>query len=936
MRRERGNGRLLGLLLLLAMLRDARAQDYCVDHYWVPGTGARGTTEESCQSMQPKDGWCGESASNCEGSCGGVWCTASPCVDVDNGLMGRFSYTCASIGDNLDKCTGYDANGFVAGDMCCQCGGGALQLHVLPSHALQFGQGTSEYELQLDPLGATAVAGFWTLSAWAMYTADYDGCKRLMHSRWWSGAAILGTTGNGCEGQIGWPSTADTWEWVSETFDTGGVVPSSTVWFVGYNQGNTAGNSYITDLQITGPDGSTWLNDGTFDGGVHMSLWSQPASQGAYSVVSTPQRDCPSCVVCPAGRYSGGTGCSVCPAGSVTDTFGEPGAATCAACPPGRYSQAPQLACRDCSAGSFTNTLDQPGATNCSTCPAGQYSPSVPESCQPCPIGQYTDVPNSTNCTLCGAGSMTDTHDRPGATRCDVLGRNCAGKVHCEWVEGPARFLCAFGSSLAHEGYRALQPWEFDLVGDVYNDGNMTLVLTESQPDQMGLARYRLPDPPQWLTGMFAVQFEMYVGDGNGADGMCVNLGDQSPASVAEDGVAMGVSLCFDEHPNAAFENGVDLFVNGVAVWEERAECNSGCHPMTLFEDARWHDVELTIASDATGGMTIAFEFDDGVLNGTAHVDNFERLTDQESWLMFSARTGGATNNHWVRNVAIREGGVQSSSNLTLRSFASPTCSAGSGGAVTGSFVLGGSNVDYPGFGCLAGENHQTLEDRSLQECQAACSEWSECKSFDFYVGRTGHTCSLSTANFQMVGSTTETADCRYYERTGSTGGDIQPPKLGVAFSSDFLCELSPPSPAPSRKVVHAPPALRAVARVVQRQDLERLDGLPHAVAAKRVGLNLPCYERLLTAMNDNATKQLGEVALATMKDFEYVGCGEEQPPAQSAEKCLRPDYVADGPESAYWAAILANQSCHSTSMVDEALARLRAKFAGCAGVEHL
>ena len=51
---------------------------------------------------------------------------ATPCTDTDNGLMGRFSYTCASIDDNLDKCTGYDANGFVAGEMCCQCGGGAI------------------------------------------------------------------------------------------------------------------------------------------------------------------------------------------------------------------------------------------------------------------------------------------------------------------------------------------------------------------------------------------------------------------------------------------------------------------------------------------------------------------------------------------------------------------------------------------------------------------------------------------------------------------------------------------------------------------------------------------------------------------------------------------------------------------------------------------
>lgn len=857
MGRERGNGPLPPrvLLLLVAMLRDARAQDYCVDHYWVPGTGARGTAEESCHSMQPKDGWCGESASNCEGGCAGVWCTAAstgtssdtagtssdttaPCVDVDNGLMGRFSYTCASIGDNLDKCTGYDANGFVAGDMCCQCGGGALQVHVLPSHALRFGQGDSEYELQLTSLGADAVAGVWTLSAWAMYTPDFDGCKKLLHSRWWSGTTILGTTGSGCDGQIGWPSTAGTWERVSETFDTEGVVPSSMVWFVGYSQSNTAGNSYVTDLQITGPDGSTWINDGTFDGGSHMSLWNPTASYGTFSVVSTPQRSCPSCIVCPAGRYSGvvgGTGCSLCPAGSVTNTFDQPGATTCALCPPGRYSQSPQLACRDCSAGSFTDTLDEPGATNCSVCLAGQYSPSPHESCQQCPIGQYNDAPNRTNCTLCRAG-VTDTHDRPGATRCDMPGRTCAGKVQCEWVEGPARFLCAFGSSLVHKGYRVVLPWEFDLVGDAHNDGNTTLVLTTTQGDQMGLARYRLATPPQWLTDVFTVRFEMYVGDGNGADGMCVNLGDQSPASTAEDGVATGVSLCFDEHPNSDFENGVDLYVDGVVVWEERAECSHGdCHPMTLFEDARWHSVELTVSPDATGGMTVAFEFDDGTLNGTAHVDDFDLPPGQESWLMFSARTGGLTNNHWVRNVAIREGGATPSDvpeeataeggyNLTLRSFASPTCSVASGGPA------------------------------------------------------------------------------------GSTGGDMYPPKLGVAFSSDFLCGLPASSPASSRKIVHAPPDLRAVARVVKREHLEGLDGLPDAIAAKRIGLSLQCYERVLAAMNNSATKE--EVPLVTLQEFEYVGCGEEQPATQDTETCISADYMPDGPESAYWAAILSNQTC--------------------------
>ena len=80
-------------------------------------------------------------------------------------------------------------------------------------------------------------------------------------------------------------------------------------------------------------------------------------------------------------------------------------------------------------------------------------------------------------------------------------------------------------------------------------------------------------------------------------------------------------------------------------------------------------------------------------------------------------------------------------------------------------FTLGGSNKAYPGYGCLSGMNDVKLSDHTLAQCEAACVARSTCKSFDFYVGRTGHTCSLSDSNFADVGSTTSTTDCRYYEK---------------------------------------------------------------------------------------------------------------------------------------------------------------------------
>jgi hypothetical protein len=84
------------------------------------------------------------------------------------------------------------------------------------------------------------------------------------------------------------------------------------------------------------------------------------------------------------------------------------------------------------------------------------------------------------------------------------------------------------------------------------------------------------------------------------------------------------------------------------------------------------------------------------------------------------------------------------------------------------SFTLGGSNTAYPGYGCLSSANDVTLSDYTLAECEAACVARSTCKSFDFYVDRTGHTCSLSDSNFADVGSTTSTTDCRYYEKVAA------------------------------------------------------------------------------------------------------------------------------------------------------------------------
>jgi len=93
------------------------------------------------------------------------------------------------------------------------------------------------------------------------------------------------------------------------------------------------------------------------------------------------------------------------------------------------------------------------------------------------------------------------------------------------------------------------------------------------------------------------------------------------------------------------------------------------------------------------------------------------------------------------------------------------------GGSVLG-YILGGTNSEYPGFGCLSLHNDVKLNDATLEECKQACNARDTCKSVDFYEGRTGHTCSLSDSSFADVGTTTSTSDCRFYEKKG--GGNYK------------------------------------------------------------------------------------------------------------------------------------------------------------------
>ena len=74
---------------------------------------------------------------------------------------------------------------------------------------------------------------------------------------------------------------------------------------------------------------------------------------------------------------------------------------------------------------------------------------------------------------------------------------------------------------------------------------------------------------------------------------------------------------------------------------------------------SNWHDVQLVISPDGHGGASVVFELDRGVYGGTGIIDVY--ALPESVYLGFTGRTGGATNNHWVKGITVSSGRGQGS-----------------------------------------------------------------------------------------------------------------------------------------------------------------------------------------------------------------------------------------------------------------------------------
>ena len=203
-------------------------------------------------------------------------------------------------------------------------------------------------------------------------------------------------------------------------------------------------------------------------------------------------------------------------------------------------------------------------------------------------------------------------------------------------------------------------PGQMTLSGSALAVGEV-VQLTQVTGSQTGTAFAQIPGGLRAQDSV-AVRYWLYTGDGSGADGQCVNIGNNDLGGrVAENGVTQGLAVCFDEWSNGG-DHGVAIYWNAGAsgdgdtsragaIWENIAPCGNreGCIPVSLFDDAAWHVVDVAIVPNG-GGAQVVFNFDNGVYGGFGTISGYSMPSP--TYIGFTARTGGATNNHWVRGVS--------------------------------------------------------------------------------------------------------------------------------------------------------------------------------------------------------------------------------------------------------------------------------------------
>ncbi len=183
----------------------------------------------------------------------------------------------------------------------------------------------------------------------------------------------------------------------------------------------------------------------------------------------------------------------------------------------------------------------------------------------------------------------------------------------------------------------SVQPPGSLLYGDASIDGEK-LILTSTIDLQTGAFIY--PAAPCAIRE-FLMTFDLYIGDGGGADGISVcYAGDIPDGTFSEEGIGTGLTLSFDTYSNNPEDPAPSISVRygGSEIDVQAATLRTGT----------WVPVRIEMAADGTLNLfhnSIQI-FTDIPVPG---------YSPETGWrFAFGARTGGQNDNHWIDNYAVR------------------------------------------------------------------------------------------------------------------------------------------------------------------------------------------------------------------------------------------------------------------------------------------
>lgn len=193
----------------------------------------------------------------------------------------------------------------------------------------------------------------------------------------------------------------------------------------------------------------------------------------------------------------------------------------------------------------------------------------------------------------------------------------------------------------------ASAPANTSLVGNAaYTSG--VLRLTPASGSQAG--SFVISNPNSFNAGALDLEYDLYIGGGNSADGFSLSYAGDIPASPggSESGHGTGLIVSFDSYSNGAGgyqfggsnQQGIYLIYNGTVL-----AFSAG----TSWRDA-WHAIKISISSAnqftlyIDGVSTLSYN-----LGSTGYA-----AADKTGWTWaFSARTGGAYDEHSIRNLLL-------------------------------------------------------------------------------------------------------------------------------------------------------------------------------------------------------------------------------------------------------------------------------------------